>query len=243
MKYYSSLPATLLAMILFCMISCGEQNESETSEVTNDTTASSTTSAPSTIVTTPQHMMIVRHKVADFEKFMTAYEAHDSLRTVNGVRSYVIGRGITDPNMVLVATKVDDIEKAKAFGQSSALKQAMQKAGSTGKPEIRFTTMTYQDTGMISGDLRSRTTFTVKDWDSWQRSFDSSRQVRVDNGLLDRAYGHEVDNNKKVTVVVAVTDTAKANAFWKSDQLKQLRARSGAIGQPERFLFRVVKRY
>jgi hypothetical protein len=245
MKYYSSLPATLLAMILFCMMSCGEQNdakESETSDVTNDTTTSQA-SAPSTIVTAPQHMMIVRHKVADFEKFMTSYEAHDSLRMANGIRSYVIGRGHTDPNMVLVATKVDDIEKAKAFGKSSTLKQAMQKAGVTGKPDIRFTTMTYQDTGVISPDLRSRTTFTVKDWDTWQRSFDSSRQIRVDNGLVDRAYGHEADDNKKVTVVVAVTDTAKANAFWKSDQLKQLRARSGAMGQPDRFLFRVVKRY
>jgi hypothetical protein len=247
MKFYSFLPATLFGMFLFCMASCGEQNDQKddvtSDSMTNDTTAATKTTAPSTIVTTPQNMMIVRHKVADFDKWLASYEAHDSIRLANGVHSYVIGRGVTDPNMILVATKVGDIEKAKAFGKSSQLKQAMQKAGVTGKPDIRFTTMTYQDTGIISADLRSRTTFTVKNWDNWQRSFDSSRQVRIDNGLIDRAYGHDADDNKKVTLVVAVTDTAKANAFWKSDQLKQLRARSGAMGEPERFLFRVVKRY
>jgi hypothetical protein len=187
--------------------------------------------------------MIVEHKVPDFDKFLTAYEANDSLRLANGIHSYVIGRGVTDPNMILVATKIDDIEKAKAFSKSADLRRAMQKAGATGKPTIRFTTMTYQDTGAVSTDLRSRTTFTVKDWDKWQRSFDSSRQVRLDNGVIDRAYGHEADDNKKVNLVVAVTDTAKANAFWKSDQLKKLRAGSGATSEPERFLFRIVKRY
>ena len=247
MKSSSFLPATLFGMFLFCMVSCGEQNDqkdNETSDsMTNDTTAATLTTAPSAIVTTPQHMMVVRHKVADFDKWLASYESRDSLRLANGIHSYVIGRGVTDPNMILVATKVDDIEKAKAFGKSADLKQAMQKGGVTGKPDIRLTTMTYQDTGIISTDLRSRTTFTVKNWENWQRSFDSSRQVRLDNGLIDRAYGHEADDNNKVTVVVAVTDTAKANAFWKSDQLKQLRARSGVTSQPDRFLFRVVKRY
>lgn len=247
MKSTSFLPAIFLGMFL-CLASCGDQNDQNDKEMTdsvaNDTTSNATTApAASTIVTTPQNMMIVNHKVADFDKFLTSYEAHDSLRLANGIHSYVIGRGVNDQNMILVATKVDDIEKAKAFGKSADLKQAMQKAGVTGKPAIRFTTMTYQDTGNISTDLRSRTTFTVKDWDKWQRSFDSSRQVRLDNGLIDRVYGHEADDNKKVTLVVAITDSAKANAFWKSDQLKKLRAGSGATSEPDRFVFRIVKRY
>jgi len=249
MKASSFLPVTILGMFLFFMVSCGEQNNQNdmntNDSAANDSTtnAATTATAPSAIVTTPQNMLIVTHKVADFDKWLTSYESNDSLRLANGIHSYVIGRGVTDPNMILVATKVDDIEKAKAFGKSASLKQAMQKGGVTGKPVVSLTTMTYQDTGTISTDLRSRTTFTLKDWDNWQRSFDSSRQVRLDNGLVDRAYGHDADDNKKVTIVVAVTDTAKANAFWKSDQLKQLRARSGAIGEPDRFMFRVVKRY
>ena len=248
MKSSSFLPTFFLGLSLFCLASCGDssdQNDRETTDsVANDTMSSATTTpAPSPIVTTPQNMMIVKHKVADFDKFLSSYEAHDSLRLANGIHSYVIGRGEKDPNTILVATKIDDIEKAKAFSKSADLKQAMQKAGVTGKPAINFTTMTYQDTGTVSTDLRSQTTFTVKDFDQWQRSFDSSRQVRLDNGLIERAYGHEAENNKKVTLVVAVTDTAKAYTFWKSDQLKKLRGGSGVTSEPDRFVFRVVKRY
>ena len=248
MKSSSFIPAIFLGLSLFYLASCGnpnDQNDREmTDSVVNDTPSSATTTpAPSPIVTTPQNMMIVKHKVADFDKFLSSYEAHDSLRLANGIHSYVIGRGEKDPNTILVATKIDDMEKAKAFSKSADLKQAMQKAGVTSKPAISFTTMTYQDTGAVSTDLRSQTTFTVKDFDQWQRSFDSSRQVRLDNGLIERAYGHEADDNKKVTLVVAVTDTAKAYTFWKSDQLKKLRAGSGVTSDPNRFLFRVVKRY
>ena len=246
MKSSSFLHVALFSMFLFGMVSCGGASDDKTNQATdsvaNDTAAAATTVAASTIVSAPQNMMVVTHKVKDFDKWLASYEAHDSMKLANGIHNYVIGRSVKDPNMILVATKVDDLEKAKAFGKSADLKQAMQKGGVT-NPVFSLITMTYQDTGNVSTDLRSRTTFTVKDWDKWQRTFDSTRQIRLDNGLIDRAYGHDADNDKKVTLVLAVTDTAKANAFWKSQQLKELRAGSGAIGEPERFMFRVVKRY
>jgi hypothetical protein len=42
---------------------------------------------------------------------------------------------------------------------------------------------------------------------------------------------------------VAINDTAKASAFWKSDLLKQQRAESGVTSEPKRFVYRVVQRY
>lgn len=188
-------------------------------------------------------MMLIRQKVRDYNQWLTSYEARDSVRRASGLRNYVIGRGVKDSNTVLIALKADDVNKAKAYAKDPGLKQAMQKGGVVGTPLIQFTTMTYQDTATIGSDLRSRTTFTVKDWDRWQRSFDSSRPIRKDNGLMDRAYGHDAEDNRKVTVVTAVMDTAKAYAFWESDQLKKLRAASGVASTPERFVFRVVKRY
>jgi hypothetical protein len=83
----------------------------------------------------------------------------------------------------------------------------------------------------------------VKDWDTWQRTFDSTRQVKLDNGLSIRAYGHDADDNHKVTLITAITDTAKANAFWKSDLLKQRRALGGVVGEPQRFIYHMVQRY
>lgn len=174
---------------------------------------------------------------------MAAYDAGDSMRLANGLHNYVISRGMMDTSLVQVSVKVDDLNKAKAFAKGPDLKKAMQKSGVVGTPVVTFTTMTYRDTSVLDYDLRSRTTFTVKDWDQWQKSFDSGRQMRVDNGLVDRSYGHDADDNHKVIVVVAVMDTAKAFAYWKSDELKKRMAASGVTGAPQRFLYRVVKRY
>ncbi|HKZ65444.1 MAG TPA: hypothetical protein VJ111_03770, partial [Chitinophagaceae bacterium] len=208
------------------------------------TEPSVTPPATNTIITTPQNMMIATHKVSDFAKWKTSYDEHDSLRLANGIHSYVIGRGLQDSNMVLVAVKTDDMTKAKAFAKDPSLKKAMQKGGVTGTPSFSFATMTFQDTAIISSDIpRARATFTVKDWDAWQKAFEEGKQERIDNGITVRAYGHDPDDNKKVVLVTALTDTAKANAYWKSDALKKRREAAGAIGEPKRFLFRVVQRY
>ncbi len=61
--------------------------------------------------------------------------------------------------------------------------------------------------------------------------------------LTARVIGHDPDDNKKVSLVTAVIDTAKAFAYWKSDALKKRREAGGVIGEPERFVFQVVKRY
>jgi hypothetical protein len=235
-------------MVLF-LTSCngsgnGEKATTDTTTTTTDTTtAAKTPATTSTIVTTPQSMMVVTHKVKDFAKWKASYDEHDSMRLASGIHSYIIGRGLNDSNMLLVAVKTDDMDKAKAFAKDPSLKKAMQKGGVTGAPMISFVTMVWQDTATISSPIRSRTSFTVKDWDTWQKTFAEGRQERLDNGIVDRAYGHDADDNKKVSLVTAVTDTTKAFAYYKSDALKKRREAGGVIGEPKRFLYRVVQRY
>jgi len=236
------------AAILFFLASCGgNENKEQTNTDSNSATTASTSNAvipeTNTIITTPQNMMIAIHRVSDFAKWKASYDEHDSMRLANGLHSYVIGRGLDDPNMVMVAVKADDMAKAKAFAKDPALKKAMQKGGVIGTPSFSFIITTFQDTAVISSDIRSRTTFTVKDWDAWQKGFEEGKQERTNNGIVTRAYGHDPDDNKKVSLVTAVLDTAKAFAYYKSDDLKKRRAASGVIGEPKRFLFRVVQRY
>ena len=235
------------AAMVFFLTSCGGDGTKESTS-TDSTTAESTTEVVTpevnTIITTPQSMMVATHKVSDFDKWKTSYDEHDSLRLVNGIHSYVIGRGLDDPNMVLVAVKVDDMAKAKAFAKDASLKKAMQKGGVTGTPSFSFVTTVWQDTAVLNSDIpRSRTTFTVKDWDAWRTSFEEGKQERLDNGITVRSLGHDADDNKKVMLVTALMDTAKAHAWWKSDALKKRRAAGGVIGEPKRFVFRLVHRY
>lgn len=239
-------PLFLAAMVFF-LSSCGgdgskEQASTDTATTTAEATAPEIIPA-NTIVTTPQNMMVVTHKVSNFAKWHKSYDENDSLRLANGVHSYVIGRGVQDSNTVLVAVKVDDLAKAKAFAKDPSLKKAMQKSGVTGAPSISFITAVWQDTATMGSTIRSRTTFTVKDWDAWQKSFADGKQQRMDNGITDRVIGHDPDDNKKVSLVTALSDTAKAFAYYKSDELKKRREAGGVISEPKRFLFRVVHRY
>lgn len=235
----------LFYSMAFLLASCGG-SESE-KKASTDSTAVDTSAAvvtpKITTITTPQNMMVVTHKVSNYAKWKTSYDEHDSVRLANGIHSYVIGRGLKDSNLILVALKVDDTSKAKAFAKDPGLKKAMQKGGVMGMPTFTLTTMTFEDTATISSDLRSRTTFTVKDWGAWQKAFEEAKQERLDNGIAVRAYGHNSDNDKKVVLVTAIMDTAKAFAYYKSDMLKKRRAESGVVGEPERFLYRVVQRY
>ncbi|HYF32159.1 MAG TPA: hypothetical protein VD993_13645 [Chitinophagaceae bacterium] len=236
----------LFAVALIFFSSCGgdpTKDETISDSATRATTDTAAVAA-SSIVTTPQGMILVTHKVSNFQRFLAAYEAHDSFRLANGVHSYVIGRGFQDSNTVFVATRVDDMEKAKAFTKSPNLKKAMQEAGVSGPPAISFLTATWQDTAMLAGStLRSKANFSVKDWTAWEKNFVNGRSNRIANGIVDRAYGHDPSDSTKVELVTAVTDTAKAFAYYKSNELKQSRAAGGVIGEPTRFLFYVVKRY
>lgn len=247
MKLYRFIRMLSYSALVFSLIACGDTEQSSTTDADStavETTSPGTAMNANTIITTPQNMMIVVHKVADFDKWKASYDEHDSMRLAHGIHNYVIGRGVQDPNTVLVAVKAEDMAKAKAFAKDPSLKQAMQKGGVTGTPSMSFINTIWQDTAVLGPDIiRSRTEFTIKDWDAWQKNFAEGKQERIDNGIVDRAYGYEVDNNKKVSLVTAVTDTAKAFAYYKSDALKKRREAGGVIGEPKRFLFRVVQRY
>jgi hypothetical protein len=232
------------AALVFLLGSCAGGG-SEKTAATDSTAAAdlaANAKAVSTFITTPQNMVIVVHKVASFQKWLTAYEEHDSARLANGIHNHVIGRGQKDSNLVVVALRIDDTAKAKAFVKDPGLKKAMQKGGVVGAPTIIFYKAVWDDTSFNS-NLRVMASVTVKDWDVWVKSFEDGRQERMDNGIIDRLIGHEQDDSKKVSVVTALTDTAKANAYYKSDASKKRREAAGVVGEPERFAFWVVKRY
>jgi len=234
---------SLLAVMSFFLTSCGDDETTTSDQANGDTTVVTATPtesvAPAAMSTT---MLIVRHKVKNFSKWKTSYDAHDSSRLAQGIHSFVIGRGVEDPNMLLVVTKVDDIEKAKAFGKSADLKKAMEAGGVTGTPKVLLANVPFL-TAAASSDLRSMSFMTVKDWDTWKTNFETNKQSRIDNGFEDRAYGHDVDDNHKVVYTAAVTDSAKVRAYQKSPELKQLLQTSGVEGTPERFWYRVVQTY
>ena len=81
----------------------------------------------------------VRHNVEDYAKWKEGFDTHAAARQAAGATDEVyVMRNVDDPNEITSILGWNDLEKAKTFTQSASLKEAMQKAGVTGPPEVRF---------------------------------------------------------------------------------------------------------
>ena len=82
--------------------------------------------------------LLIRHKVADFAKWKPVYDAHLAARQSAGLREKNLLRSVDNPNEVVLLFETEDIKRAQNFTDSSDLREAMQKAGVVGKPDILF---------------------------------------------------------------------------------------------------------
>ena len=83
------------------------------------------------------HMM-VRHKVADYARWKEAFDGHLSVRKAAGEVGYRVLLSVDDPREVTVVLDWDTLDRARQFAASEDLKQALQKSGVVGDPEVRF---------------------------------------------------------------------------------------------------------
>lgn len=82
--------------------------------------------------------MLIRHKVADFEIWKPAYDEHRPERVAAGLTDLHLWRNEADPNEVFVLFETTDLPMAKAFADSTHLKEKMRAAGVQGPPDIVF---------------------------------------------------------------------------------------------------------
>ena len=81
----------------------------------------------------------VRHSVEDYARWREGYDNHAPARQAGGaIDEACVVRNVDDPNDITIILRWSDLGKARAFTRSASLKEAMQKAGVTGPPEVRF---------------------------------------------------------------------------------------------------------
>ena len=235
-KFFSAI--TLVAGSLFFSSCNGDEKKTDNVTVSTDSSAVNKTEPPAK----PGNLVIIKHKVANFAKWKTAYESHDSTRLAYGLHNYIVARGLKDSNMVMVVLKMDDTTKAKQFAALPDLKAAMQKGGVMGAPSFLYLDVQMLDTSS-NAPTRVIVTHKVKDWDAWKKSFDSHKQTRLDAGMTDRAISYSVGDTHTVTVAFVINDMKKAEAFMASKDLKDKMAESGVTGPPNIFFYNVVQKY
>jgi hypothetical protein len=236
-KFFATLS---VAVSMLFLSACNSGSDKKTEETPADSTAAKTeTPAPSG----PSEIMTITHKVANYAKWKPLYDSHDSIRQSNGLHNYVIARGIEDSNMVMIALKLDDVDKATAMAASPELKERMKKGGVVGPTAFDYLESVLNDTTAIQQTVRLMVKHKVKDWDAWKKVFDSDKQARIDAGLTDRVIAYTIGDNHSVTLVFAVADIDKAKAFGNSKELKDKMKEGGVEGPPSMFFYRIVEKY
>jgi len=83
-------------------------------------------------------VMVIQHKVRDYDAWRPVYDAHQGSRTGAGVTNGRVYRRAEDPNDLLLVHDVADVAKARAWTEGADLRAAMEKAGVMSQPVIYF---------------------------------------------------------------------------------------------------------
>jgi heme-degrading monooxygenase HmoA len=81
---------------------------------------------------------LLRAKVEDYERWKPGFDEHSTSRRESGSKGGRLFRNADDPNEVVILLEWDDLENARQFTQSEDLREAMQRHGVAGQPEIFF---------------------------------------------------------------------------------------------------------
>jgi heme-degrading monooxygenase HmoA len=82
--------------------------------------------------------VLVRHKVQDYAKWRPVFDEHGVTRKASGSKGGYLFRSADDPNDLVILLEWTDVKRARQFVESDDLRQAMQRAGVSGQPEIHF---------------------------------------------------------------------------------------------------------
>ena len=82
--------------------------------------------------------MFVRHSVQDYEAWKSIFDSVGYLRRSSGEKSYQILSQDDDSNSLVALFEWDNLDNARTYAASPELKEAMERAGVTSKPEISF---------------------------------------------------------------------------------------------------------
>ena len=84
--------------------------------------------------------VLIRHEVADYPAWKSAFESALDWRRKNGERSCRIFHSAGDVNDLTLLFEWESLEAARAFMASDELKARMAKAGVKGQPRVEFLT-------------------------------------------------------------------------------------------------------
>lgn len=85
-------------------------------------------------------VLVTRLRIGPYEPWKEAFDRFDAQRQKAGLTNARVFRSETDPSDVVVMFDAPDEATARSFLANELLREAMQKAGVTGRPQSGFLT-------------------------------------------------------------------------------------------------------
>jgi len=82
--------------------------------------------------------VLVRHKVSDYNRWKEAFDSHLSARKRAGETGFRLFHNVEDAREIFLLSDWQSSEEARKFMDSADLRDAMQKAGVVGAPEVQY---------------------------------------------------------------------------------------------------------
>jgi quinol monooxygenase YgiN len=82
--------------------------------------------------------IIVMHEVQDYDAWRVFYDELDDFRQASGIVGHAVSREYDDPNQVIVYHQAEEVDALRDFVESTELKEAMERAGVVGEPEVHY---------------------------------------------------------------------------------------------------------
>ena len=83
-------------------------------------------------------IIIVQHKVRDYDTWKPAFDEHEDVRRRHGATGHELYRGADDPNELTIVSHFPTREQAEAFAADPSLKEAMERGGVISEPRITW---------------------------------------------------------------------------------------------------------
>ena len=176
--------------------------------------------------------LTVIHECKNYSSWKKAYDADAPNRAAAGLTDIHVLREHDNANLVALMFGVSDVGRARAFAASPDLAAAMKAAGIIGTPRVRFR---YGEYTRGPAANYATMTLTVRDYETARKAYAMDAADRKDAGLTDHGVLQLDDEPNNLLLLWAVSDIARATAFFDSPALAAHMAKNaGVVGPPER---------
>ena len=181
----------------------------------------------------PFQVMAISYTVKNYEVWKKVFAEHESTRAESGLTTRALARGTDNPNKIYLFLNVADMQKAKEYAANPKLKEVRKTAGVTSEPEVIYSNVIRFEESPVEFKDRVRVSIKIKDFDAWLKVYDAEgKEIRLANGLIDRAIAQSIDDPNMIYVTFAVSDMTKVKTYMKAPELKKLMTEAGVISKP-----------